>query len=138
MSKNVLIVDDVEFVRKTLKDLLTQLGFNVIGEATDGIEAVEKYFQLNPDLVTMDVVMPKRSGIEATREIIKDKKNAVIVMVSAMDQFHLVMEAINAGARDYIQKPFHSSEVKKVLDRAGRGEAPSIATTGPLGSQKLG
>jgi two-component system chemotaxis response regulator CheY len=125
MAKTVLIVDDVAFVRKTLTEILREAGYNVVGEASDGREAVEKWRELRPDLVTMDVVMPNLGGIDATREIIKIDKNAVVVMISAMDQIHLVMEAINVGAKDYIQKPFHSEDVYNVLSRAIRGEANS-------------
>ena len=122
MNKTVLIVDDVAFVRKTLAELLTDGGYTVVGEAADGEEAVEKWKTLRPALVTMDVVMPKMSGIEAARQILKHDKNALVVMVSAMDQIHLVMEAINAGAKDYIQKPFHSTEVLNVVTRTLRGD----------------
>lgn len=128
MAKTVLIVDDVAFVRKTLAELLGQIGFDVVGEALDGMEAIEKYRALRPDVVTMDIVMPKLSGIEATRQICKMDKNACVVMVSAMDQMNLIMEAINAGARDYLQKPFQSAEIARVIERAMRGEGPAAAT----------
>src|SRR5690606_9492278 len=105
MGKTVLVVDDVAFVRKTLIEILSEAGYEVIGEAEDGEQAIEKYRTLRPAVVTMDVVMPKLGGIDATRAILKQDKNAVIVMVSAMDQMNLIMEAIHAGARDYIQKP---------------------------------
>ncbi len=122
MTKTVLIVDDVAFVRKTLADILTDAGYTVVGEAADGNEAIEKWRALRPALVTMDVVMPNLGGIEATKQILKQDKNAVVVMISAMDQIHLVMEAINAGAKDYIQKPFHSEDVSNVLSRASQGD----------------
>jgi two-component system chemotaxis response regulator CheY len=123
MEKTVLIVDDVTFVRKTLADLLTEAGYVVVGEASDGEDALEKWKQLRPALVTMDVVMPKMSGIEATKQILKHDKNALVVMISAMDQIHLVMEAISAGAKDYIQKPFHSEDVANVISRTLRGDS---------------
>ena len=123
MAKTVLIVDDVAFVRKTLTEILHDAGYQVVGEASDGREAVEKWRELRPDVVTMDVVMPNLSGIDATKEIMKQDRNAVVVMISAMDQIHLVMEAINVGAKDYIQKPFHSTDVNMVLSRAIRGES---------------
>lgn len=129
MAKTVLVVDDVTFVRKTLIDLLTESGFEVVGEAQDGVEAVEKYRALKPDVVTMDIVMPRLGGIDATRHIVKQDKNAVVVMVSAMDQMNLIMEAIHAGARDYIQKPFNSKDVARILDRALRGESQLSAPT---------
>lgn len=122
MARTVLIVDDVEFVRKTLSDVLQELGYEVVGIAEDGRQALEQYRRLKPDLVTMDVVMPELGGIEATKEIIQFDKSAVIVMISAMDQMNLIMEAIHAGAKDYIQKPFKTAEVARILERALRGE----------------
>jgi two-component system chemotaxis response regulator CheY len=122
MSKKVLIVDDVAFVRKTLSEILTQAGYQVVGEAADGQEAIDKYITTRPDLVTMDIVMPMMSGIEATRKIMKLDKTAHVVIISAMGQENLVMEAINVGARDYVLKPFSAAEVLKTLDRAFLGE----------------
>ena len=122
MSRKVLVVDDVAFVRKTLSDLLTQAGYQVVGEATDGTDAVAKYTQLRPDLVTMDVVMPQMSGIEATKKIIKLDKDARVVIISAMGQENLVMEAINVGAKDYVLKPFSAQDVLKTIERAMNGE----------------
>ena len=129
MSKRILVVDDIAFVRKTLSDILIEAGYDVVGEAVDGNEAVDKYKMLRPDLVTMDVVMPRLGGIDAARNILKMDKNAIIVMISAMDQVHMVMEAINVGARDYIQKPFHSEEIKRVIDRIIRNESAPIQAT---------
>lgn len=130
MAKTVLIVDDVAFVRKTLAEVLIEAGYSVIGEAADGEEAIAQWNTLRPDITTMDVVMPKISGIEATKQIMKLDRNAVVVMVSAMDQIHLVMEAIHVGAKDYIQKPFHSEDVRSVLDRALRGDAGPAVQAG--------
>jgi two-component system chemotaxis response regulator CheY len=128
MSRKVLIVDDVAFVRKTLSDLLTQAGYQVVGEAADGTEAVNQYALLKPDVVTMDVVMPQMSGIEATRKIIKMDKDARVVIISAMGQENLVMEAINVGAKDYVLKPFSSQDVLKTIERAlGTGVQPREA-----------
>jgi two-component system chemotaxis response regulator CheY len=113
-----MVVDDVAFVRKTLIDILRSAHFQVVGEASDGEQAIEMYARLKPDLVTMDVVMPKMSGIDAARKIIKNDKEARIIIISAMGQENLVMEAINVGARDYLLKPFSSDDVIKTLERA--------------------
>lgn len=122
MRKTVLIVDDVAFVRKTLAAILLENGFDVIGEAASGTDAIEQFQRLKPDVVTMDIVMPKMSGIEATRKILKNYPEAKIVMVSAMGQETLVMESVHAGAKDYILKPFSADEVVKTLKHC-TGEA---------------
>jgi two-component system chemotaxis response regulator CheY len=113
MSLRVLVVDDASFMRSMLKDILMSGGFELAGEATDGVEAVKKYKELKPDIVTMDIVMPLKSGIDAVREIIEINKDARIIMCSALGQESLVLEAINAGAKDYIIKPF---DPEKVID----------------------
>lgn len=125
MSKTVLVVDDIAFVRKTLTEILTQAHYKVIAEAEDGAQAVKLYNQFKPDLVTMDIVMPQMSGIEATRKILKFDKEAKVVIISAMGQEHLVMEAINVGAKDYVLKPFSAEEVIKTMERAALGEGSS-------------
>lgn len=122
MAKTVLIVDDIEFVRKVLSDILTQAHYHVVGEATNGNEALQLFQKLEPDLVTMDVVMPEMSGIEATRKILKLNPNARVIIISAMGQENLVMEAIHVGAKDYVQKPFTAQDVLKAAERALRGE----------------
>ena len=119
MPKKVLIVDDAVFMRNMIRDIFTSAGFQVVGEAANGLEAVEKFRELRPDLTTMDIVMPFKSGIEATLEIVKVDPRAVVIMCSALGQEALVMEAIEAGASDFIVKPFKSEDViavvKKVL-----------------------
>jgi two-component system chemotaxis response regulator CheY len=117
MPKRVLIVDDAIFMRNMIKDIFAGSGFEVVGEASNGVEAIDKYQQLKPDLTTMDIVMPFKSGIEATREIVKQDRNAVIVMCSALGQESLVMEAIEAGASDFIVKPFRSEDVLAVVKK---------------------
>jgi len=116
----ILIVDDALFMRKMLADILVKEGFTICGEAENGKEAVEKYKQLKPDLVTMDIVMPKMEevdGIAAVKEIMKIDPQAKIVMVSAMGQHALVVEAIQAGAKDFIVKPFQPSRVIEAIKR---------------------
>jgi len=116
----VLVVDDALFMRKMLIDILKKEGFEVCGEAENGKDAIEQYKQLKPDLVTMDIVMPKMDevdGIAAVREIMKIDPQAKIIMVSAMGQHVLVVEAIQAGAKDFITKPFQPSRITEALKR---------------------
>ncbi len=117
MSRTVLIVDDAVFMRTMISDILKQAGFEVVGEASSGVEAIEKYKELQPDLVTMDIVMPDMGGIDAVREIMKTDPSARILMCSAMGQQGLVVEAIQAGARDFIVKPFQPSRVLEAVQR---------------------
>lgn len=119
MSKGILIVDDASFMRMMIKDILTKNGFEVVGEAENGAKAIEKFKELNPELVIMDITMPEMDGIQAVREIKNIDKDAKIVMCSAMGQQAMVIEAIQAGAKDFIVKPFQADRVieavKKVL-----------------------
>jgi two-component system chemotaxis response regulator CheY len=115
MPIRVLIVDDAAFMRKMIRDIFSSDDFEVVGEAANGIEAVALFKELNPDLVTMDIVMPQMSGIEATREILSLRSDAVVIICSALGQESLVMEAIEAGASDFIVKPFKSEEVLAVV-----------------------
>jgi two-component system chemotaxis response regulator CheY len=113
----VLVCDDAIFMRTMISDILSQAGFEVVGEAESGVQAVEKYRQLKPDLVTMDIVMPDMGGIEAVREICKSYPEAKILMCSAMGQQALVVEAIQAGAKDFVVKPFQPSRVLEAVQR---------------------
>ena len=122
MSKNekkrVLIVDDAQFTRNMLKNIISKIEqIEVIGEASNGVEAISLYKKLNPDLVTMDLVMPEKGGIEATEEILKINSKALIVVVSALGQEALVLEAAKKGAKDFIQKPFKTEQILEVMDR---------------------
>ncbi len=110
MSK-VLIADDTAFMRMTLKNILEKNGYEVVGEAEDGVQAIEKYKELNPSLVTMDITMPNLDGIAAIKEIVKNDPEAKIVVCSAMGQKALVIEALNAGAKDFIVKPFQPDRI---------------------------
>ncbi len=119
MSNGILIVDDASFMRILIKDILTKNDFTVLGEAENGLKAVEKYKELTPELVIMDITMPEMDGIQAVKEIKKINSNAKIIMCSAMGQQAMVIEAIQAGAKDFIVKPFQADRVidavKKVL-----------------------
>lgn len=117
MSQTVLICDDAIFMRTMIGDILTQAGFQIVGEAETGVQAVEKYRSLKPNLVTMDIVMPDMGGIDAVRAIMKDFPDAKILMCSAMGQQALVIEAIQAGARDFVVKPFQPSRVLEAVQR---------------------
>lgn len=112
----ILITDDALFMRMQLKSILTNLGHEVVGEAADGVEAIEKNEKLNPDIITMDITMPNLNGTEAVKEIRKTDSDVKIVMCSAMGQQRMVVEAIEAGAQDFIVKPFTPERVKEAID----------------------
>ncbi|SEN58485.1 two-component system, chemotaxis family, response regulator CheY [Amphibacillus marinus] len=118
MAKRVLIVDDAAFMRMMIKDILIKNGFDVVGEAQDGNQAVEKYDELKPDLVTMDITMPDKDGITALKEIIESHPHATIIMCSAMGQQAMVIDAIQAGAKDFIVKPFQAERVLEAINKA--------------------
>jgi two-component system, chemotaxis family, chemotaxis protein CheY len=122
MAPSVLIVDDALFMRMMIKDILSKDGLDVIGEAENGVEAVKKYAELRPDLVTMDIVMPEMDGIEAVRNIMKLDPAARVLMCSAMGQQPLVVEALEAGAKDFIIKPFQPAKVVEAVRKALQGE----------------
>jgi len=119
MAKNILICDDAAFMRMMIKDILSKNGYNVAGEAENGQKAVEKFKELSPDLVLMDITMPEMDGIQALKEIKKTDGNALVIMCSAMGQQAMVIESIQAGAKDFIVKPFQAERVieavKKVI-----------------------
>ena len=115
MSKRILIVDDAAFMRMMIKDILTKNGYEVVGEGENGIRAVEKYKELTPDLVLMDITMPEMNGIDAVKNIKAIDPGAKIVMCSAMGQQAMVIESIQAGARDFIVKPFQADRVLEAV-----------------------
>ncbi len=117
-KKRVLIVDDAQFTRNMLKNMIQQLDYvEICGEARDGNEALAQYQKLSPDLVTMDLVMPEKGGIEAIEDIIKADKKALIIVVSALGQEALVLEAAKKGAKDFITKPFKQDQIFEVMER---------------------
>lgn len=120
MRGKVLVVDDALFMRKMLTDILTKNGYEVVGEASDGKEAYQKYKELKPDVVTMDITMPGTTGIEGTQMIVSEFPDARVVMCSAMGQETMVIEAIKAGAKNFIVKPFQPDKVLEVLQQAMR------------------
>lgn len=117
MATRVLITDDALFMRTTLKNMLTKNGYEVVGEAANGREAVELYEKVRPDVVTMDITMPEMDGITAVKEIRKIDGSANIIMCSAMGQKNMVLEAISAGAKDFIVKPFQPDKVIESLQK---------------------
>ncbi|GBF11612.1 response regulator [Tepidibacillus infernus] len=118
MGKRILIVDDAAFMRMMIKEILTKNGYEIVGEASDGLQAVEKYKETSPDLVTMDITMPEMDGITALKEIKKSDPNAKIIMCSAMGQQAMVIDAIQAGAKDFIVKPFQADRVIEAITKA--------------------
>ena len=117
MGKNVVIVDDAQFMRMMLKGIVEKNGCQVIGEAGNGLEGVEKYKMLQPDIVLMDITMPEMDGITALKKILEIDSSAVVVMVSAMGQQNNVMEAIVSGAKNFIVKPFKEETIADVLSK---------------------
>jgi len=119
MSKRVLICDDAAYMRQLIKDVLIKFGFDVAGEAEGGGDALEKYKALRPDLVTMDIVMRDKTGVDAVKDIVAFDPKAKILMISAMGQQAMIVEAIQAGASGFITKPFKAEllleEVKRVI-----------------------
>lgn len=117
MAKRILIVDDAVFMRTRLRMLVESLGVEVAGEACDGEEAVAAYGRLKPDIVFMDITMPVMDGLTALRHIIAADPNARVVMISALKDREVVLEALKTGARDYVQKPFDEERLKETLSR---------------------
>ena len=114
---NILICDDAAFMRMMIKDILTKNGYNVVAEAENGLKAVEKYQENKPDLVLMDITMPEMDGIQALKKIKQMDPNASVVMCSAMGQQAMVIESIQAGAKDFIVKPFQAERVIEAVKK---------------------
>ncbi|MED4070219.1 response regulator [Priestia endophytica] len=117
MSKRILVVDDAAFMRMMIKDILTKNGYEVVAEAADGLQAIEQYKEHKPDLVTMDITMPEMDGIHSLKEIKKVNPNAKVIMCSAMGQQAMVIDAIQAGAEDFIVKPFQADRVIEAISK---------------------
>jgi two-component system, chemotaxis family, chemotaxis protein CheY len=117
MANRILIVDDAAFMRMMIRDILTKNGYEVVGEAQDGAQAIEKFKELHPDLITMDITMPEMDGISALKEIRKLDTNARVIMCSAMGQQAMVIDAIQAGAKDFIVKPFQADRVIEAIKK---------------------
>jgi len=118
MAKNILIVDDAAFMRMMIKDILTRNGYNVAGEAENGAKALEKYKELSPDLVLMDITMPEVDGIHALKNIRAEFPAAKVIMCSAMGQQAMVIDSIQNGACDFIVKPFQADRVIDAVKKA--------------------
>ena len=117
MAKNILICDDAAFMRMMIKDILSKNGYTVAGEAENGVKAVEKYNELKPDLVLMDITMPEMDGIQALKKIKELDGGANVIMCSAMGQQAMVIEAIQSGAKDFIVKPFQADRVLEAVKK---------------------
>lgn len=117
MAKNILICDDAAFMRMMIKDILTKNGYNIAGEAENGAKAVEKYNELKPDLVLMDITMPEMDGIQALKKIKETDPNASVIICSAMGQQAMVIESIQSGAKDFIVKPFQADRVLEAVQK---------------------
>lgn len=117
MANKIMIVDDAAFMRMMIKDILTKNGYEVVAEAADGAQAVEKYKEHQPDLVTMDITMPEMDGIAALKAIKEINPNAKVIMCSAMGQQAMVIDAIQAGAKDFIVKPFQADRVLEAIGK---------------------
>jgi two-component system, chemotaxis family, chemotaxis protein CheY len=126
--KRLLVVDDALFMRKMISGVAAEAGWEVVGEAGNGVEAVALYKQLRPDLVTMDLVMPEMGGLEALRLIRASDPEAKVVVVTALDQKQVLMDSIRDGAIDFIVKPFERQRVLNLLAKLGGGAAPPAAT----------
>lgn len=125
MSKRLLIVDDAVIMRMRIREIAREAGWTVVGEAANGQEAIARFRELTPDLVTLDIVMPVKDGVTALREIREEYPGARIIMVSAVDQREKLMECIRLGALDFVVKPFNKASLTDVLSRVATESPPS-------------
>ncbi len=121
MATRVLVVDDAAFMRHMIKGILTDIGCDVVAEAVNGEEACEMYASEKPDLVTMDLIMPKKGGLDALKDIRSSDPNAKVIVISAIDQRKPLMEALKSGAADYVVKPFEKERVQEAVNRVVAG-----------------
>lgn len=117
MSLKIIIADDSAFMRSIIKNILIQNGINEITEAVDGQDAVNKYGEIKPDIVFMDIMMPNKNGLEALKEIKGANPNANIIMCTSVGQENVVQEAVEGGATDFVTKPFKPEDIKEVLSK---------------------
>lgn len=115
--KRVLIVDDAAFMRISIRNIISKNGYEVAGEAGNGAEAVQKYMELRPDITTMDITMPEVNGLEALKQIRKIEPSAVVIMVSALGQESMVRDAVMAGAKGFVVKPFKEETIMAALSK---------------------
>ena len=120
MGKRILVVDDAMFMRKMLGDILRNAGHDVVGEAVNGNDALKKYRELLPDLVTMDITMPECNGIDGVKQIKEEFPSAVVLMVSAMGQENMVIDSVKSGAKGFIVKPFDTDKILTTIARLSR------------------
>ncbi len=119
-NMKILIVDDAFFIRKVLRDILNELGYNNIIEAADGLTAIEMYKRAKPDLVTLDINMPKMDGVQVLKELRSLDPRVTVIMITSVEQKHIVHEALKFGAKDYIVKPFDRTMVGAIIDKVVR------------------
>jgi two-component system, chemotaxis family, chemotaxis protein CheY len=127
MARKLLIADDAVIIREMIKETVLEAGWDIAGEATNGQEAIDKYNEVQPDAVTLDLVMPEYDGLHALAGILKEHPDAKVLVVSALDQKCVLQEAIQLGAHDFIVKPFDRKQVIDALNKM-------VATTGPVGA----
>ncbi len=121
MSIRIVIADDLSFMRMVQREILLEKGYEVVAEASDGLEAIDKYKQYNPDVIILDITMPHMNGLEAMHKILDYDKDAKIIICSALGQQQIIVEAIKAGVRDFIVKPFKPERVITAIEKAMRG-----------------